>query len=230
MIQRAETTIQRARSAFNSSTPRQLPVGRKIGKPCVCCRKIALALTTPVARVYECWATHAAGVKVWEALDREIGKPRENRGQIIADWKFQPAAAFYDRKKRMAATFGPACGLPMWIQFFRPRATGRIEFSARLLLSSSSGYSRNRVSFLHSVSADGRSVCRRRGSSPQSNWSHGGILCARQEPRLFWMRFRRRGSTVRRFAFQRTEQSLSIRAHTVEEAYPIWNIRNLSQQ
>ena len=41
----------------------------------------------------------------------------------------------------------------MCIQFFRPRATGRIEFSARLLLSSSSGYSRNRVSFLHSVSA-----------------------------------------------------------------------------
>jgi hypothetical protein len=29
----------------------------------------------------------------------------------------------------------------MCIQFFRPRATGRIEFSARLLLRSSSGYS-----------------------------------------------------------------------------------------
>ena len=41
----------------------------------------------------------------------------------------------------------------MCIQFLRPNATGRIEFSARLLLSSSSGYSRNRVSFLHSVSA-----------------------------------------------------------------------------
>jgi hypothetical protein len=25
------------------------------------------------------------GSKVWEALDREIGKPREKRGQIIAD-------------------------------------------------------------------------------------------------------------------------------------------------
>src|SRR6266478_9062803 len=55
--------------------------------------------------------------------------------------------------ERIAATLGPACGLPMCIQFFRPRATGRIEFSARLLLSSSSGYSRNRVSFLHNVSA-----------------------------------------------------------------------------
>ena len=41
----------------------------------------------------------------------------------------------------------------MWIQFFRPSATGRIEFSARLLLSSSSGYSKKRVSFFQSVSA-----------------------------------------------------------------------------
>jgi hypothetical protein len=28
--------------------------------------------------------------KVWEALDREIGKPGENRGQIVAHWEFQP--------------------------------------------------------------------------------------------------------------------------------------------
>ena len=40
----------------------------------------------------------------------------------------------------------------MCIQFFRPSATRRIEFSARLLRNSSSGYSRNLVSFLHSVS------------------------------------------------------------------------------
>jgi hypothetical protein len=37
---------------------------------------------------------------------------------------------------RMAATRGPACWLPMCIQFLRPSATRRIEFSARLLLSS----------------------------------------------------------------------------------------------
>src|SRR5208337_4432739 len=29
--------------------------------------------------------------------------------------------------ERIAAILGPACELPMWIQFFRPRATGRIE-------------------------------------------------------------------------------------------------------
>ncbi len=36
------------------------------------------------------------GSKVWEALDREISNPGENRGQIVAHWEFQPAAAFHD--------------------------------------------------------------------------------------------------------------------------------------
>jgi hypothetical protein len=34
-----------------------------------------------------------SGSKVWEALDPEIGKSGENRGQIIAHWEFQPATA-----------------------------------------------------------------------------------------------------------------------------------------
>jgi len=38
----------------------------------------------------------------------------------------------------IAATFGPACALPTCNQFLRPKATGRIEFSARLLDSSTS--------------------------------------------------------------------------------------------
>ena len=38
--------------------------------------------------------------KVWEALDREIAKPRENRCQIVSRWEFQPAAALYDRENR----------------------------------------------------------------------------------------------------------------------------------
>jgi len=41
----------------------------------------------------------------------------------------------------------------MWIQFFRPGAIGRIEFSAKLVLSSNSGYSKKRVSFFHSATA-----------------------------------------------------------------------------
>src|ERR1039458_1454526 len=41
--------------------------------------------------------------------------------------------------ERIAATRGPAFSCPMWVQLRRPIATGRMEFSARLLLSSSSG-------------------------------------------------------------------------------------------
>ena len=43
-----------------------------------------------------------SGRKVWEALDREIGKPGENRGQITAQWEFEPAAA--STTERIAAT------------------------------------------------------------------------------------------------------------------------------
>ena len=99
--------------------------------------------------------------KVCEPLHRQIGKSGEDRGQIVAQRELQPPTAF--QPERIAATFGAACGLPMWIQFFRPRATGRIEFSARLLLNSSSGYSRNRVSFLHGVSAYWQALLSTRG-------------------------------------------------------------------
>src|SRR6266446_4455389 len=49
------------------------------------------------------------------------------------------ARGSFPRLKKIAATFGPANGLPMCIQFFRPSATGRMEFSARIVLSSNSG-------------------------------------------------------------------------------------------
>jgi hypothetical protein len=41
-----------------------------------------------------------SGSKVWEALDREIGKPGENRGQVVAHGQFQPTAAFHDGENR----------------------------------------------------------------------------------------------------------------------------------
>jgi len=37
-----------------------------------------------------------SGSKVWEAPNREIGKPGENRGKVIAHRDLQPAAAFHD--------------------------------------------------------------------------------------------------------------------------------------
>ena len=37
------------------------------------------------------------GVRSGEALDGEIGETRENRSQIVAYGKLEPAAAFHDR-------------------------------------------------------------------------------------------------------------------------------------
>ncbi len=43
-----------------------------------------------------------SGSKVWKAPDREIGKPGENRGKVIAHRDLQPTAAFHDRENRMS--------------------------------------------------------------------------------------------------------------------------------
>jgi hypothetical protein len=57
-------------------------------------------------------------------------------GRIRA--RYSPTGSFSPRRfrpthlGRIAAMFGPAYKLPMWVRFLRPRATGRIEFSARL--------------------------------------------------------------------------------------------------
>ena len=59
----------------------------------------------PVASVYECRAS-----TVWKAPDREIGKPGENRGKVIAHRDLQPTEAFHNREKRR--NLGPAWGLP----------------------------------------------------------------------------------------------------------------------
>ena len=40
------------------------------------------------------------GSKAWEAPDWEIGKPGENRGEVIAHRDLQPSAAFHDRENR----------------------------------------------------------------------------------------------------------------------------------
>src|SRR5580700_3983409 len=42
-----------------------------------------------------------SGSKVWEAPDREVGKSGENRGQIVAHPKFQPAAAFREPRESL---------------------------------------------------------------------------------------------------------------------------------
>jgi hypothetical protein len=41
-----------------------------------------------------------SGSKTWKAPDREIGKPGENRGKVIAHRDLQPTAVFHDRENR----------------------------------------------------------------------------------------------------------------------------------
>ena len=64
--------------------------------------------------------------KVWEALDREIGKPGENCCQIVAHWEFNRRQL--STTERIAATLGPACGLPMCIQFPGPEPRDALNF------------------------------------------------------------------------------------------------------
>ena len=41
-----------------------------------------------------------SGSKVWKAPNREISKPGENRGKVIAHQNVQPTAAFHDGQNR----------------------------------------------------------------------------------------------------------------------------------
>ena len=56
------------------------------------------------------------GSKVWEAPDRAISESGKFRRQVVANGDSDPSAA--SAIDRIAATLGPACGLPMWIQLF----------------------------------------------------------------------------------------------------------------
>jgi hypothetical protein len=50
-----------------------------------------------------------SGRKLWEALDREIGKLGENRGQILAHWEFQPLEARLSAHVLWGFSFAEAC-------------------------------------------------------------------------------------------------------------------------
>jgi len=53
-----------------------------------------------------------SGSKVWKAPDRKICKPGENRGKVITTETC--SRRHFSTTERIAATFGPACGLPMY--------------------------------------------------------------------------------------------------------------------
>ena len=55
---------------------------------------------------------------------------RQHVAQILRRRDMQPTTDSITDK--MAATLGPDCALPTWSQFLRPKAIGRMQFSARL--------------------------------------------------------------------------------------------------
>ncbi len=69
----------------------------------------------------------------------------------------------------------------------------------------------------------GRTVCRRRGSSPQSNWSQWTSCTASGKSQASAERYpwQDRGSTVHGIALQCTQQSLPIRSDVVDVTYTI---------
>jgi hypothetical protein len=75
------------------------------------------------AQGYECWATHAAGVRSGRRWIGRSANPERTSAK-------QPRTGSFNLRQlstteRIAATLGPACGLPMYIQFFRPRVDGK---------------------------------------------------------------------------------------------------------
>jgi hypothetical protein len=83
------------------------------------------------------WANHATGVSSLTRLVGKFSKPGSTALRYLRTGIFSLRQV--STIEMMAATRGPACSLPTWIQFLRPNTTGRIEFSVTLLLSSSSG-------------------------------------------------------------------------------------------
>src|SRR6266536_5773674 len=53
-----------------------------------------------------------SGSKVWEAPDREIGKPGENCGKVVAHRDLQPATVFHDRENRCNLKNHGSWGVP----------------------------------------------------------------------------------------------------------------------
>ncbi len=92
-----------------------------------------------------------SGSKVWKAPDREIGKPGENRGKVIAHRDFQPTAAFHDRENRRDLRSR------VWAAYVYPilptQSHGTHRILRKVVAQLKLRYSKNRVSFLQRVSA-----------------------------------------------------------------------------
>src|SRR5664280_85216 len=86
---------------------------------------------------YKLLAAHAVGVSSGSLWMDELASPGRTAARYLRTGILSRRQV--STMERIAATRGPAFSCPMWVQLRRPIATGRMEFSARLLLSSSSG-------------------------------------------------------------------------------------------
>ena len=136
-----------------------------------------------------------SGRKLRDAIDREVCQTRQSRTNIIPDRDFEPAAGSIT--ETIAATRGPACSLPMRTQLRRPKATGRMAFSARLLLNSSWGCSMNRFSRVQRLKVWLLALARTLfgSASVRALWtwllicsSTGPDFCSRANCRSSWLR------------------------------------------
>jgi len=69
-----------------------------------------------------------------EALDERVGDAGEDSGKVISHGDVDAVASFDDGED--GDDFGSGLLALTWIQFFRPMAPWRMEFSARLFCSS----------------------------------------------------------------------------------------------
>lgn len=77
----------------------------------------------------------------WRKVGQFLNADSAKSGRIAArySWMGIPRWRQLSVADKMAASRDSAVGLPTWIQFFLPIGTPRMEFSARLLLSSTQG-------------------------------------------------------------------------------------------
>ena len=122
--------------------------------------RLILAIAFITAMLSECIRQANPHRELWIVLAQAVGVRCGSRWMDVLASPGRTAARYsragilsrrqVSTMERIAATRGPAFSCPMWVQLRRPMATGRMEFSARLVLSSNSGWSRKRVSLSHS--------------------------------------------------------------------------------
>lgn len=100
---------------------------------------------------FDLFCVVGSGTEFGQGLDGAVSEPGQGIGEGFANRHTQPAAAFDGAEDGgdLRSCFLTA----RWSELRRPRVTGLIEFSARLVESSTAGYARKTVSSFRRASA-----------------------------------------------------------------------------